>query len=127
MKFIEKNSFIVYILIFLIIFQLFLLLFSTISGIHKYFFMNELNLLERYGEDSWVVITGASSNHFDVLIGFLDNYIRMAEHTNIPLFVYDLGLSNVQATHLEQNYAQVVIRKFEYEKYLQRQSLHFLS
>lgn len=64
-----------------------------------------------------VVITGASSNHFDVLIGFLDNYIRMAEHTNIPLFVYDLGLSNVQATHLEKHYAKVVIRTFEYEKY----------
>ena len=71
MKFIEKNSFIVYILIFLIIFQLFLLLFSTISGIHKYFFMNELNLLERYGEDSWVVITGASSGQgYDMAIEF---------------------------------------------------------
>jgi hypothetical protein len=34
----------------------------------------------------------------------------MAEHTNIPLFVYDLGLTNVQAIHLEKHYAKVVIK-----------------
>ena len=45
----------------LIIFQICLLLMTTFNGIRKYFFTQELNLIERYGKDSWVVITGASS------------------------------------------------------------------
>ena len=51
------------ILIILIIFsvQVFLLLVSFLRGFYKYFLINELNLVKRYGSNMWVVITGASS------------------------------------------------------------------
>ena len=51
------------ILIILIIFsiQVFLLLISFLRGFYKYFLINELNLVKRYGSNMWVVITGASS------------------------------------------------------------------
>jgi len=49
------------ILLGLIIFQIILLTSISLKGIHKYFLMNELDLHNRYGDGSWVVITGASS------------------------------------------------------------------
>lgn len=49
-------------LLFLIVFQLLLVLVALLKGCHKYFLLQEVNLLERYGgTGSWVVITGASS------------------------------------------------------------------
>ncbi len=38
-----------------------LLLYQFSKAIYKYFIIKELNLIERYGSDTWVVITGASS------------------------------------------------------------------
>jgi short-subunit dehydrogenase len=38
-----------------------LLLYQFSKAIYKYFIIKELNLIERYGPDTWVVITGASS------------------------------------------------------------------
>ena len=49
------------ILLSLMIFQLLLLLVAGLQGFRKYFLLNELNLIERYGAGSWVAITGASS------------------------------------------------------------------
>lgn len=49
------------IVLFLALTQAIILFAVTLGGIHKYFFMRELNLPERYGRGSWVVITGASS------------------------------------------------------------------
>lgn len=65
------------ILLSLIIFQIILLLSSAIKGINKYFFMKELNLLERYSsegsEGSWVVITGASSGQgYEMALAFAE-------------------------------------------------------
>jgi short-subunit dehydrogenase len=68
----SKPMYVIYlILLSLIIFQIILILTTAWKGLYKYFFMKELNLLERYGskdgengedgESSWVVITGASS------------------------------------------------------------------
>ena len=49
-------------LLFLIVFQLLLVLVALLKGCHKYFLLQEVKLLERYGgTGSWVVITGASS------------------------------------------------------------------
>ena len=60
-----------FILILLIVFQLFLLGSATLKGIHKYFLLRELNLLERYGAGSWVVITGASSGQgYELALAF---------------------------------------------------------
>ena len=60
------------VLLSLIIFQLLLLLTTAIKGIHKFFLMKELNLLERYGgKGSWVVITGASSGQgYEMALAF---------------------------------------------------------
>lgn len=41
--------------------QVFLLVISFLKGFYKYFLISELNLVERYGSNMWVVITGASS------------------------------------------------------------------
>ena len=60
------------ILISLMVFQLLLLAATAVSGIHKYFFLQEKDLLERYGgAGSWVVITGASSGQgYDMALAF---------------------------------------------------------
>jgi 17beta-estradiol 17-dehydrogenase / very-long-chain 3-oxoacyl-CoA reductase len=50
-----------YIAIFLISLQVILLFIQLFNGIYKYFFIKEIDLLERYGKNSWVIITGASS------------------------------------------------------------------
>lgn len=50
-----------YIALFLISLQVILLFIQLCNGIYKYFFIKEIDLLERYGKNSWVIITGASS------------------------------------------------------------------
>jgi short-subunit dehydrogenase len=65
------KSIFINILLFLIIVQLILLLIQFILGIYKYFIIKELNLIERYGKGSWVIITGASSGQgYDFAIAF---------------------------------------------------------
>ena len=62
-----------YILLFLVISQLLLLLVAFAKGFHKYFLLRELNLIERYGAGSWVVITGASSGQgYEMAMAFAD-------------------------------------------------------
>jgi short-subunit dehydrogenase len=56
-----KYKYIIFILLLFIIIQIILLSIQVIQGINKYFFTDELDLLNRYGKNSWVVITGASS------------------------------------------------------------------
>ena len=59
------------ILLSLVIFQILLLGAAALQGFHKYFLLRELNLIERYGAGSWVVITGASSGQgYDMAIAF---------------------------------------------------------
>lgn len=59
------------ILLSLIIFQLLLLINKGLQGSYKYFLMRELDLLERYGKDSWVCITGASSGQgYEMALAF---------------------------------------------------------
>jgi len=67
----KKKSIILSALLTLIVFQILLLINITIKGIHKYFLLKEKNLIERYGKESWVVITGASSGQgYDMAISF---------------------------------------------------------
>jgi short-subunit dehydrogenase len=62
-----------YILFFLVICQLLLLLAGFAKGFHKYFLLRELNLIERYGAGSWVVITGASSGQgYEMAMAFAE-------------------------------------------------------
>jgi len=60
-----------FVLVLLIVFQLLLLGAAALKGIHKYFLLGELNLLERYGAGSWVAITGASSGQgYELALAF---------------------------------------------------------
>jgi short-subunit dehydrogenase len=60
-----------FVLVLLIVFQLLLLGAAALKGIHKYFLLGELNLLERYGTGSWVAITGASSGQgYEMALAF---------------------------------------------------------
>lgn len=52
---------IIIILVILIIFQFALLLVNIVNFMYKYFIMKEKNLPERYGKNSYVIITGTSS------------------------------------------------------------------
>ena len=55
----------------LIIFQILLVIVAAGQGFHKYFLLKELDLLERYGAGSWVVITGASSGQgYEMALAF---------------------------------------------------------
>ena len=70
-KIYNKMTKIYSILLGLIIFQLILLVILSMKGLHKYFFIKELDLHDRYSEDSWVVITGASSGQgYDMAMAF---------------------------------------------------------
>jgi short-subunit dehydrogenase len=61
------------ILLGLIVIQLVLICISAIKGIYKYFLLRELDLRGRYGRDSWVAITGASSGQgYDMAVGFAE-------------------------------------------------------
>jgi Protein of unknown function (DUF1647) len=60
-------------------------------------------------------VTGASSNHFESLIEFLQNY--RANSQNIPLFTYDLGLSDAEVTLVRTNFPWTTLRTFNYSHY----------
>lgn len=49
------------VLLVVVVVQLLILTVQGFIGLHKFFWLNELNLRERYGAGSWVIITGASS------------------------------------------------------------------
>ena len=57
----KSTKFIAYFVIILVIFQLLLFLYYTLDFFKRYFFTHELNLSKRYGNQSYVVITGPSS------------------------------------------------------------------
>ena len=54
-------SLLIKILLFLIIIQLVLVFIDLLKASYKYFLIKELDLSKRYGNNTWVVITGASS------------------------------------------------------------------
>ena len=54
-------TFIYYIILFFLIIQFFYITKYIVTFFNKHFFTSELNLLERYGINSWVLITGCSS------------------------------------------------------------------
>ena len=57
----KSTKIIAYFVIILVIFQLLLFLYYTLDFFKRYFFTHELNLSKRYGNESYVVITGPSS------------------------------------------------------------------
>jgi Protein of unknown function (DUF1647) len=60
-------------------------------------------------------VTGASSNHFQSLIEFLQNY--KANGQNIPLFIYDLGLSRTEVARVRTNFRWATLRTFNFSQY----------
>jgi 17beta-estradiol 17-dehydrogenase / very-long-chain 3-oxoacyl-CoA reductase len=50
-----------YIILIVFFIEIFLLVIKIFKSVYKYFLINELNLVKRYGKNSWVIITGASS------------------------------------------------------------------
>ena len=52
---------ITYILSFFVLVNIILFFVQLFIAIHKYFFLREINLLDKYGNNSYVAITGASS------------------------------------------------------------------
>ena len=65
---------------------------------------------------SRAVVTGASFNHFDVLVSFIVNYQKMNQH-NVPLFVYDLGLEKSSVTWLHKQFPFLHLRQFDFEQF----------
>ena len=55
------KSKVIHLVILYVIFEVLILLYKSYRFIQKHFFYKELNLIERYGENSWVLITGPSS------------------------------------------------------------------
>ena len=45
----------------IVVYQLILFLFYTLRFLHRHFMMRKINLLGRYGTNSYAMITGASS------------------------------------------------------------------
>jgi hypothetical protein len=60
-------------------------------------------------------VTGASSNHFETLLVFLQNYREKCQH--IPLFTYDLGLTDVQTSILRIDYPWTMVRTFNFSQF----------
>ena len=52
---------ILYIIVIVFVYQLLLFTYSSCKFLHQHFIMKEANILEKYGENSYVIITGGSS------------------------------------------------------------------
>lgn len=62
--FLIKNSKyhpLIYVILVIFFIEIFLLSIQMLYSFYKYFLLSELNLIKRYGKDTWVIITGASS------------------------------------------------------------------
>ena len=55
------TKFILYLILFVVIYQLLLLIYHTLKFIKKYFLTCEIDIPERYGKGTYVIITGPSS------------------------------------------------------------------
>ncbi len=63
-----------------------------------------------------VVVTGASSNHFDTLCAFLHNF-KLNNPTSIPLIVYNLGLSSEEKKIISLQVPSASILDFDFDRY----------
>jgi hypothetical protein len=63
-------------------------------------------------------VTAASSNHFDVLVAFLEDYKLKSNGQNIPLFTYDIGLNATEVAYLRVNYPWTTLGTFNFTHYL---------
>jgi hypothetical protein len=60
------------------------------------------------------IVSGASSNHFDSLVSFLENLLKF-NPMEIPVFLYDIGLTAKEATWLREQYPWAELRRFKFD------------
>jgi len=61
-------------------------------------------------------VTGASKNHESTLLSFLENY-HEKNRENIPLVVYDLGLSSTTLLLIQKHHPWTEVRWFNFSRY----------
>jgi hypothetical protein len=61
-------------------------------------------------------VTGASKNHESTLLSFLQNY-HENNRENIPLVVYDLGLSSATLSLIQKRHPWAEVRWFDFTRY----------
>ena len=61
------------------------------------------------------IVTGSSSNHFHVLCLFLQDYHNKRQ--KIPLFTYDLGLTETQVAIVRADYPWTTLRTFNFSNF----------
>jgi len=106
---------IIIIIIVMVLFQVGLLIVSLINFIYKYFLMNEKDLPQRYGRNSYVIITGTSSGQ-----GY--HFAKEMAQRGFNLILISSARSQKLVDELKQQYPQLkvilIIKDFRraYEK-----------
>ena len=69
-------------------------------------------------DEVMIVVTAASENHGDGLIGnFLNSVRRYTNPFLTRVIVYDIGLSGKRAAFIKKNYPEITFRKFNFRRY----------
>ena len=63
-----------------------------------------------------IVVTGASSNHYNTMINMITSFYRNINNEH-SLIVYNLGLENSQWEYLQKNFTKATFLTFDYSKY----------
>ena len=69
-----------------------------------------------------VFVTAAEKNYFNHLILLINSYYK---NLNNQLIVYDIGLDEKQSQYIRDNYQNLILQKFQFEKYPEFISQYF--
>ena len=73
-------------------------------------------------DDDIVFVTAAEKNYFNQLIFLINSYYK---HLNNQFIVYDIGLDEKQSQYIRDNYQNLILQKFQFEKYPEFISQYF--
>ena len=80
-----------------------------------YFSLSNLILYRKLIDTKLTIVTGSDFTHFDSIINLLKS-ISLYE-PNSKIVVYNLGFYDSQLTYLEDNYTNIEIITFDFDKY----------
>jgi len=80
-----------------------------------YFSVKNIILYRKLADTDLTIVTGSDYTHFESVLNLLDSIKIYEPNTNTVL--YDIGFQSSQLKFLNENYKNITIKKFNFDKY----------
>ncbi len=80
-----------------------------------YFSVKNIILYRKLADTDLTIVTGSDYTHFESVLNLLDSIKIYESNTNTVL--YDIGFQSSQLKFIEENYENIIIKKFNFDNY----------